>query len=116
MEVERFVVLELRAEQIELSKQQEQHWYEYSQSSLDAQAEDRKDWRQTWFKTAKLWSWLGLIVFVLVLGFLALLVLTGHESFALELLRIVVYGGLGGFGGYGVAKANQKQATGASTE
>lgn len=104
--------IELRGEQLVLAKQQEQHAYEFSQASLDAQVTDRREERQSHSGTIRHLSWMVILVIFLTLAFFGTLVLTGHETFALELAKVVVYGGLGAVGGWGAAKARKQPEIG----
>jgi Flp pilus assembly protein TadB len=99
--------IELRGEQLELAKQQEQHAFDYSQASLDAQLTDRREQRATQSGTIKHLCWIVVLIIFLVLAFFGTLILTGHEVVALELAKVLIYGGLGAAGGYGVAKSRK---------
>lgn len=102
--------IELRGAQLELSREQEQHAYDYSRESLNAQAIDRREERTTRSGTIKHLCWIVVLIIFLILGFFGTLILTGHETVALELAKVLIYGGLGAAGGYGVAKSRSARA------
>lgn len=102
--------LQLRADQQALAKQQSEQSHEFAKLSLDAQATDRREWREMYSGIIDRVSWRIIIVVGLVLGFLATLVLSGHEQIALELLRVAIYGGFGALGGYGYHASKSKKS------
>ncbi len=51
-----------------------------------------------------------------VLIFLATVILSGNGQIALELVKVLVYGGAGAAGGYGVAKSKKSEKEASSGE
>lgn len=92
--------LQIRAEELQLKKQQDNHNFSYAQEVLKAQAKDREQERAA--KTLERkhrFVFVGL-VFVLSLIFLGYLVSIDKEQIALELLKVAVYGGTGLVAGF----------------
>lgn len=102
--------IQVRSDELALAKQQDQHAHEYANASLAAQAADLREERE--YNTGAL-KFLGKITVALVfiiLAFFATLMLTGHEQAALELAKILIYGGVGAAGGYGIGKGKKNGA------
>jgi hypothetical protein len=96
--------IQLRGDQLQLARQQEQHSFEFAQNSLNAQVVDRRDERQMRDGAIRYFGRMIVLVVFMILAFLGTLTLTGHGDIALELAKIVVYGGLGAAGGYGYGR------------
>ena len=91
--------LELRTQELEISKQEELHNYEVTKLSIKAQTDtlesDRKHRRQLWSMWLKYGSSLSVVLALLV----ALALRLGKEQFILEIFRAVFYGGFGATAG-----------------
>lgn len=93
--------LEIRAQELKLQERKEDHGFEYSKMSLSAQAEDFKHTRELKHSQFSTGCRYALGAAVVIMFFLGILILTGHEQVALELVKVVAYGGAGVAGGYG---------------
>ena len=87
--------LELRTNELEITKQEEQHSYDVARLSLRTQADnierDRQHKIALWRLFMKFAAFIAVIA-ALLMGFALWL---GKEQFILEVLRIVFYGGSG---------------------
>lgn len=91
--------LELRAQELEITKQEELHNYDVTKLSLKAQTDslenERKHRRQLW----SMWVKYGAFLSVVVASLVALALGLGKEQFILEIFRAVFYGGFGASAG-----------------
>jgi cation transport ATPase len=102
--------LAVRAQELELARQQDNHNIEYAKESLAAQERDRKDERDCSRAGSRdryrLIIWLVLIVAALIGAALY----SGHEDIATELVKAIIFIAAGAFGGYGYAANRAKRA------
>jgi len=101
--------LEIRNRELDLREKEIDRQAAYAEKVLVAQSYDLKDQRQhegTQTRTKIIGAVTG---FVLILTFLAVCILTGHEAIALEIVKAVVYLGAGGSGGYAYARTRGKR-------
>ena len=103
--------LQIRAEELQLKKQQDQHGYSYAQEALKVQAADRADERREWARSRKHTFAFVIIMVGVVLAFLGFLVAIDKDAVALELIKAAVYLGGGGFAGfyYGKTKGRTEE-------
>ena len=92
---------EVRKEEAELGKRELEANKEQALKALEAQREDRERFWNHQDTVHKRNAWIGVLVFILVPAFLITLLYMGHEDFALELVKIALYGG----SGYAAGKA-----------
>ena len=87
--------LELRAQELEIAKQEELHNYDVTKLSVRAQSDslekDRKYRGSLWRDVMKFGAFLSVVLSALIIVALWL----GKEQFILEILRVVFYGGSG---------------------
>lgn len=107
--------IELRKQAEENRKQSLKYNYELAKQSLQAQAEDRKEQR---IHQKILWKWLmWLCVFmtIMISAFVCWALYLDKESFLLEIIRIIFYGGSGFCAGVSLNKL-KKSDTNSSQE
>ncbi|MBQ7264451.1 MAG: hypothetical protein IJR14_12140 [Synergistaceae bacterium] len=104
--------LELRAQELEIAKQEEQHSYDVTKLSLRTQADDLEKDRAyrggLWRACMKFAT--GIFAIFALLTALALWL--GKEQFMLEIMRAVFYGGSGAAVGAYYQKAKRSSGTG----
>lgn len=97
--------LDIRVRELNLQEKQFDHQSKYAEKVLAAQAEDLKDQRVHEGKqTNRKMIGAGILV-VLILAFLGTCILTGHETVALELVKVAVYG----TGGYAIGRSKRSR-------
>ncbi len=107
--------LELRAQELALQKQQDDHGFEFSKKALDAQLEDRKTQRDhNKHMQHSLYYLIGFLS-VMVVAIVITSLWLNKEAIAIEIIKAVGYMLAGGFGGYGVSKKKGKQQSSDST-
>ena len=87
--------VEVRREEAELSRRELEANKEHALKALDAQREDRDKFWDHQERVHKRGTWVAVLVIILVPAFLGALLYMGHEDFALELVKIALYGGSG---------------------
>jgi hypothetical protein len=96
--------LELRAQELSLQKQEDDHGFEFGKKALEAQIDDRRMQRDHNRLMQRgqyvLVAFLSILVFGIIVTALAL----NKESIASEIIKAVGYMTAGGFGGYGLRK------------
>lgn len=96
--------LELKAAELSLQKQQDEHGYEFGKAALVAKIEDRKHERQHNLAIRhSAYIFFGVIAFLLA-GIIGYSVYANHTEIAMEIIKALVFIGSGAVGGYGVAK------------
>jgi uncharacterized membrane protein len=101
--------IDLRFREIALQEKNLDHQAKYADKVLVAQADDLKDQRAHDGRKSKWKIVAGLIALVVVLTFLALCILKGFGTIALEIVKAIVYLGVGGVGGYAARGRPQGQ-------
>ena len=87
--------LELRAQELEIAKQEEQHNYDVAKLSLRTQTENLERDRVYRGELLRACMKFGTVMFLMVTLLTALALWLGKEQFILEVLRVVFYGGSG---------------------
>lgn len=96
--------LELRAEELSLKKQEDDHGFEFGKIALEAKIKDRGECRiHERKKTVDRYYFSAFIFTALVVAILTSL-LNGHENIAMEMVKAIIYISAGALGGWGVAK------------
>jgi hypothetical protein len=109
--------LDLKVQQSKLDELKEQHAFEYSTKALEAQSAYLTDEHTHGSARFNRLCWLSVGLTFLILLFLATIILSGNGQIALELMKVVIYGGLGALGGYGFARSKKPEVSpGASPE
>ena len=109
--------LDLRIQQAKIDELKEQHAFDYSTKALEAQSAYLAKEQTHGSSRFKGRCWLSVGLTFLVLLFLAIIILSGNGQIALELMKVVIYGGLGALGGYGFARSKKPEVPpGASPE
>jgi hypothetical protein len=99
--------LEIKAEQLALQKQENEHGFEFGKVSLKAKVEDRNLHRKYALKTkAYTYTLIGIVV-LSVFGIIFYAMYSGNKDIAMEIIKAIVYLLGGGLGGYGIAKAGK---------
>lgn len=100
--------LAIRAHELEIEKQKDDHNFEFSKAALAAQAEDRKHDRNCKIEEVRhrhrLVIYLALIISAMVSGAIWM----GQPAVALEIAKCIGLLLAGGIGGYGYAKSRNK--------
>jgi len=96
--------LELRAQELALQKQQNDHSFEFSKKALEAQVTDRNLQRET---NKHLQRNQYFLISFLALAIVAVVTYSLHlnkEAIAIEIIKAIVFIFAGGVGGYGLGK------------
>jgi hypothetical protein len=101
--------LELRNRELALREKEIDRQAGYAEQVLATQAADLKDQRQHEGMQTRTKIIGAVIAFVLILTFLGICILTGHEPIALEIVKAVVYLIAGGSGGYAYARTRSNR-------
>jgi hypothetical protein len=101
--------LDLRVLQSKLDELKEQHAFDYSTKALEAQSTYLAQEHVHGSSRFRGLCWLSVGLTFLVLLFLAIVILSGNGQIALELMKVVIYGGLGALGGYGYARSRKPE-------
>jgi hypothetical protein len=101
--------LDLRIQQSKIDELKEQHAFDYSTKALEAQSAYLAEEHTHGSSRFRGLCWLSGILTFLILVFLTTIILSGNGQIALELMKVVVYGGLGAFGGYGYARSKKPE-------
>ena len=92
--------LELREKEIEQSKLAQSNDHEFALASLKAQAEDRADERKHEANNTKYYLGFAVLVILGLFGLFALAISKGKDQIVMEVLKVIMYVGAGGLGGY----------------
>lgn len=101
--------LEIRAQELALQKQQDEHGFEFGKKALDAQLEDRKlqrDFSRLMHRNQNIL--IGILSFMVV-AVIILALWLNKEAIAMEIIKAIVYMFAGWFGGAGMSKKKAKQ-------
>lgn len=103
--------VEVRQTEILVRRDDLQNQKEIALRSIDAQAKDFEQNRETFGKESSKHKWFSAFMLVAVMAFVLLLVFQGETQFAERLISLLGGAILGAFGGYGYAmkKANPMQ-------
>ena len=96
--------LELKSNELNLKKQEDEHSFQFAQQALSAQIEDRKEQRGFHLKTRKLVYIFATIVSVLFIAFLVFTLAMGKDQITMELIKAVIFIATGSVGGYAIGK------------
>ena len=91
--------LEIKAQELEIAKQEEVHNFEVTKLSIKFQSENFENSREHHKYLWKLWTILGISTVVSLTILMIAALWLGKEQFILEILRIVFYGGVGATAG-----------------
>lgn len=100
--------LELRAQDLILQKQQDDHSFEFGTKALGAQMEDRKLQRDHNVRLQRNQYILIGCLSVMVVGIIITALFLNKEIIAIEMIKAVVFLMAGGLGGYGLSKKKEK--------
>lgn len=102
--------LEIKAKQLAIQKQEDDHGFEFGKAALAAKAEDRKLQREHDLK-ARVYTYglIGVIV-LLIFGIIFYAMYSDNKDIAMEIIKAIVYVAGGVLGGYGVAKAGDTKS------
>jgi hypothetical protein len=103
--------LELRAQELALQKQQDDHGFEFSKKALETQLEDRKLQREHNIHLQRNQYILSGILSVMVVVIIITALFLNKETIAIEMIKAIVFLLAGGIGGYGLSKKKGKQPT-----
>ena len=108
--------LELRAQELALSKQKDDHAFDFGKKALDAKIEDRKLQRQHQSKVQlQFYIFLGIIV-LFIAAVVVISLYLNKETTALELIKILGYITAGGLGGYGLGRIHKRKYSSDSSD
>ena len=101
--------LDLRVQELSLGQQKDNNAYQFGKEALVLKAADRRDQRlhEQKIRVATYWCSGIVVLFIFALLFYALHL--GRDSFAMEIIKAVVFLLSGGAGGYGLAKSRQNR-------
>jgi hypothetical protein len=100
--------LELKAIELALQKQQDDHGFEFGKAALLAKIEDRKLQRNHQLSVKKSTYILVTILALIVSAIIFYAIYSNNSPIAMEIIKAIVYLTGGSLGGYGVAKAGDK--------
>lgn len=103
---------QIRKEELEIRKQELEANREQAKRSLEAQVEDRENHRDYLLNREKIQQRYGSVLALLVFAFLGALVYMEQPQIAMEIVKVVVFGGGGYYAGkmvgqYGEGKEEQ---------
>ncbi len=104
--------LELRASDLALQKQKDDHAFEFGKESLAKKADDLRDQKK---HESRKQIATFIFVGVLVLGFIGLIIYalrSGKDAFSMELIKAITFLVGGAIGGYGYAKTRSSKGPG----
>lgn len=107
--------LELRAQELDLQRQQDNHSFAFSQNALNAQLEDRNEQRKYETSLLKIRVFLIIVLFMLIASVIVFCLWKDKDTVAMEIIKALVYICSGGLGGYGI-KAMENRKTKAEKE
>ena len=97
--------LELKAIELALQKQQDEHGFEFGKAALLAKIEDRKLQRNHQLSVKKATHKLVTVLALIISAIVCYAIYSNNSPIAMEIIKAIVYLVGGGLGGYGVAKA-----------
>jgi len=100
--------LGIRAQELELQKQQDRHGFEYSQKALELKAKDQINSRDHQLGMRKTVTRIVMITIAALALIVTFALWKDKDQVAIEVIKAVVYVATGAFGGYGVASARAK--------
>jgi len=100
--------LELKAVELALQKQQDDHGFEFGKAALLAKIEDRKLQRNHQLSVKKSTYILVTILALIISAIIFYALYSNNSPIAMEIIKAIVYLTGGGLGGYGVAKVGNK--------
>lgn len=99
--------LDLKNKELDLKKQEDDHSFEYAKEALHAQVDDNKDKRNNSHKK-RTQKYVFCVVSAIVVTVLICFALhSNHEQVAMEVIKAIAYGGIGGAGGYYAGKSRR---------
>lgn len=101
--------LEIRAQELALQKQQDEHGFEFGKKALEAQLEDRKLHRDFSRLMQRNQNILVTVLSSMVAVVVILALWLNKEAIAMEIIKAIVYIFAGWFGGTGMSKKKAKQ-------
>ncbi len=96
--------IELRKQAEDNKKQNLKYNYDLAKQSLQVQLEDRREQRAHQKVLWKWFMWFGAFLILIVSGFVCWALYLGKETFLLEIIRILFYGGSGFCAGVSLRK------------
>lgn len=98
--------LQLKANELSLQKQLDDHNYEFSKQALGTQAQDRKEQREhdKYLKKGK--YILTFLLAFLVSAIIIVALYLGKDTVAIEIIKAICFVIAGGLGGYGIGKGH----------
>lgn len=100
--------IKLRAQEIELRKQADNNNYEYAKKSLDVQAKDMEASRNATLKFRTQQYIFSSFVLLVILIFLGIALYLGKDQIVIEIIKAVIFLGVGGIGGYSYGRTEKK--------
>jgi len=100
--------LDIKAKELELHKQNDNHSFEFAKASLTAETGDREATRQHTLRTRKAILNFVLIFVIIFILFLCFALYLNKDAIALEVIKAVIYLVSGGGGGYAIARSANK--------
>jgi hypothetical protein len=94
--------LELRAQELDLQRQQDNHSFAFSQNALKAQLEDRNEQRKYEKSLLKIRVFLVVALFLIIASVILFCLWKDKDTVAMEIIKALVYICSGGLGGYGI--------------
>jgi len=96
--------LELKGKQFELEKQKDDHAFEWTKNSLDAQIVDRDKERVFHLQGRRILYIFTTVLSALFIGLLIVALIMNKDQVAMEIIKAVIFISSGGAGGYAVGK------------
>ncbi|SJM90667.1 hypothetical protein CRENPOLYSF2_1760002 [Crenothrix polyspora] len=98
--------LELKAIELSLQKQQDEHGFEFGKAALLAKIEDRKLQRNHQLSVKKSTYILVALLATLIAAIIFYALYSNNNPIAMEIIKAIAYLTGGGLGGYGAAKSS----------
>ncbi len=99
--------LELRYNELNLKKQEDNNSYEFAKAALSAKSSDRKDEREHDRQTQKTVLIFAAVITLVVTTLIIYALSIGKDSFAMELIKAVIFILSGGAGGFAIGKSSK---------
>ena len=96
--------LEIKARDLDLQKQKDDHSFEFAKTALEAQKEDRAEQRTFQIKTKRNGHIFTTIISVLFVTLLVTALAMDKDQVALEIIKAVIFMATGGAGGYAIGR------------
>lgn len=97
--------LQLRAEELQLKKQQDQNSFEYAQQALGVQSADRRESREVYKQTRRDTFVFITVLSVIGIGAIVTFLAMGYDAIAMEIIKGAVLLAGGATGGYFYGKS-----------